>query len=153
MTQWFFIKPKALIPACVVTGALSEGFSSKIQGVDFKPYLDELEAAIAKALDATPRTDAQWDVTFSSVEAVISSQSRRLAKQLGMAGDPMLLFMLTSGMLITAWSAFAVRRVSLDTSSEFESRLEMEELVNSLSNSYTDLIGRAAAYAEIYIQR
>lgn len=100
--------------------------------------------------DGRPKTDTEWEVDLSRLEALLRDQSRRLAKKLGLAGDPFILFMLTSGMLSVAWSAFAVRRASLDDKRPFDQRIELVELLSGVQNALSVFITAAAAYGEVY---
>jgi hypothetical protein len=131
----------------------SEAFTSKVESIDLKPYLDEIQAEVAKGMSGGAKTDAQWNANMASVESVISNQCRRLAKELGLAGDPMLLYMLTKGILSTAWVAFAIRRASIDEASPFEQRLTMMELANALPNALSQALNHAVTYAEVYVQK
>ena len=129
----------------------SESISTAAQKVDLKPFIDEIEVEITRLLKGgRPKTDSEWEVDLSRLEAVLRDQSRRLAKQLGLAGDPFMLFMLTSGMLSVAWSAFAVRRASLDDKRAFDQRMELIELLSGVQNALAVFISAATAYAEVY---
>jgi len=132
------------------TGATSETFSGAIQKVDLRPYIDELEVEVARLSKARPKNESEWEIELARLQALLRDQSRRLANQLGMAGDPVILFMLMSGVISVAWAAFAVRRTSVDPNRPFEQRLNMVELLDALGNGLSSVIESVSAYADVY---
>ena len=123
--------------------------------MNVRPYVDELQEEIVNILkEAGPgKTDIEMRAGMGRLQTLIAKQSKRLAAELGLAGDYMLLFMLTSGMISLAWSAFYLRRILLDDKKPFDQRLEMIELQNSLGEAISALLSSATTYAELYSEK
>jgi hypothetical protein len=123
--------------------------------VNVRPYVDELQEEIVKILKETRpgKTEIEMQAGMGRLHTLISKQSKRLAAELGLAGDYMLLFMLTSGMISLAWSAFYLRRILLDDRKPFDQRLELIELQNSLGEAISALLASATSYAELYSEK
>ena len=120
-----------------------------------RPYVDELQEEITKILaEVGPgRTELEIQAGMSRLQALVGKQSKRLTSELGLGGDYMLLYMLTSGMISLAWSAFYLRRIMLDVKKPFDQRLEMIELQNSLGDAISSLLLSATSYAELYSEK
>ena len=122
-----------------------------MRNVDLKPYLDEISREVTSLTkESQPKTDSDWEMVFSRLEQTLRGQSRRMAAELGLAGDPTILFMLTTGLLSISWAAFAIKRGSEDTNQPFEENLEMVELFSQISNTVQAAVESASAYADIY---
>ena len=113
--------------------------------------MDEIQVEVARiSKEGRPKTDNEWELELGRLQALLRDQSRRLATQLGMAGDPAMLFMLTSGIISVAWAAFAVRRASVDPNRPFDQRLDMVQLMDGMGNGIAAVVAKVSAYADLY---
>lgn len=120
-----------------------------------QPYIDELQEEITKIIrEVGPgKTEDEMQAGTRRLQVMVSRLGKRLAVELGIRGDYMFLHLLTSGMLSIAWSAFYVRRKTLDVKKPFEQRFEMIELQNQLGDAISILVSSAMAYAELYKEK
>ena len=119
--------------------------------MDLKPYIDEIQVEVDRLRKGEkPKTQSEWEVELERLQAILRDQSRRLSRELGMAGDPSMLLMLLSGVLSVAWAAFAVRMSSTDEKRPFEQRIELIDLLAALPTGLSSVVERASEYADIY---
>jgi len=118
--------------------------------VDLKPFIDEIQVEVARLTQSRPKMVAEWEVELERLQALVRDQSGRLAKQLGLGGDPTVIFMLTAGVISILWAAFAIKRSSLDPNKPFEENIQMTELYSQIANTVARVVEAAGAYAEIY---
>ncbi len=120
-----------------------------------QPYIDELQEEITKILrEVGPgKTDEEMQAGIRRLQVLVGKLSKRLTAELGLSGDYMLLLMLTSGMLALAWTAFYLKRITLDNKKPFEQRLVMIELHNELGEAVSGLLSSATTYAEMYEEK
>jgi len=129
----------------------SESFSSAVQRIDLRPYIDELEVEMSRlARGEKPKTASEWELELGRIQGLVRDQSRRLARDLGMAGDPTMLFMLLSGVISVAWAAFAIKISSVDETRPFDQRIDMLDLLAALPGGISTLIDKSSSYADIY---
>ena len=122
-----------------------------MQKVNLGPFIDEIQSEISRALTETDFTkETERELEFERLDAIIRSQSKALAKQLRLSGEPIFLHMLTVGVVSMAWTAFELRRASMDDKRPFDVRLDLIEMANGLGNAISEIVTRSAAYADSY---
>lgn len=122
-----------------------------MERVDLRPYIDEIQMEINRiSAGERPKTQGDWEIELERLQAILRGQSRRLSRELGMAGSPTMLFMLLSGVLSIAWTSFAIRTSSTDEKRPFEQRIELVELLAGLPNALSSVIEKSSEYADVY---
>ncbi len=130
---------------------MSEAFPAAVGRVDYRKYIDELEAEINRIIsDVGPgKTPEQIEVSQSRIQELIRKQVKQLAKELGLAGNHILVFMAASTILTTAWIAFALRRETSDLSKSPEDRLALTDMLNAFDLALANVIASASNYADL----
>ena len=130
---------------------MSEAFSAAVGRTSYNKYIDELEAEMKRILDdvGPGKTPEQIDVSHSRIQDLIRKQTKQLAKEIGLAGDHVLVFMAASTILTTAWMAFALRREASDLSKSPEDRLALQDMLNSFELALAQVIATASNYADM----
>jgi hypothetical protein len=130
---------------------MSEAFSAAVGRINFNKYIEELEAEISRILDdvGPGKTADQIDVTHLRIQELIRKQTKQLAKELGLAGNHVLVFMAASTILTTAWLSFALRRETSDLSKSPEDRLALSDMLNSFEIALAQVIASASNYADM----
>lgn len=131
---------------------MSEAFDAAMRRVDLSKYIDELEEEIARILKgtSTAKTDAEMEAGKRRIEEILRKQAVSLAAETGVRGNYVLVFMLMSSVLTTAWVAFATKRGMIDMNRPFEDRLRLEELLGSLGLVITEVTSKSAEHADMY---
>ena len=130
---------------------MSETLPTVLARIDLKKYIDQMEDELKKTLEqAGPgKTPQEKEQTRSSLQALIRSQADSLAKELGLSGSHVLVFMIASTILTTAWVSFALRRETLDLSKTFEDRLTLTDMLNALELALSGAIATGSNYADM----
>jgi hypothetical protein len=129
---------------------MSEAFPAAVARVDYRKYIDELESEIKRIVsDVGPgKTPEQIEVTQSRIQELIRSQVKQLARELGLSGNHILVFMAASTILTTAWMAYALRRETSDLSKSPEDRLALTDMLTALDLALANVIAAASNYAD-----
>jgi hypothetical protein len=129
---------------------MSEAFPAAVGRVDYGKYIDELEAEIKRIIaDVGPgKNPEQIEVTQSRIQDLIRNQVKQLARELGLAGNHILVFMAASTILTTAWMAYALRRETSDLSKSPEDRLALTDMLNAFDLALANVIAAASNYAD-----
>jgi len=131
---------------------LSEALESSLEKVDLMKYVDQLEeefAKIAKEM-SLGKTEADIEEGKKRIDGVLTKQATSLAKEVGVRGNPVFVFMLMSSVLTTAWTAFEIKRGMIDMNRPFEERLRLEELLASLGVILSKVATKSAEHADMY---
>jgi hypothetical protein len=142
-------KLKTGILLCLV--AMSESFPAAVGRVNYGKYIDQLQDEIKKAVaEAGPgRTPKEFDAVEMRVQETVRKQSKDIAKELGLSGSHMLVFMTTMALVSTAWVSFMLRRETSDLSKSPEDRLALIEMLESLNIALRNVIDAASTYADV----
>ena len=131
---------------------MSDVFDVSLSKVDLSKYVDELQEELSKILKevGTGKTDAEAEAGKRRIEDLLRQQTTRLAKETGVAGNYVFVFMLMTSIIMTAWTSFTVKRGMLDMTRSFEERLRLEELLSNLPTVLTSVVTRSAEHADMY---
>ena len=130
---------------------MSETLPTVLARIDLKKYIDQLEDELKKTLEQVGpgRTPQEKEQVRSRLQALIRSQADSLAKELGLSGSHVLVFMIASTILTTAWVSFALRWETLDLSKTFEDRLTLTDMLNALELALSGAIAAGSNYADL----
>jgi len=131
---------------------MSESFEAILSRVNYGKYIDEIQSELGKAMAEVgpPKTPKDVERIQERLQAVIRRQSLQLAKEAGFRGNHVMVFMIATSILATAWVSFALRRETLDLTKSPEDRLGTIEMLDALDLALKRVIDAAGAYAERY---
>ncbi len=130
---------------------MSEAFPSVVAKVDIRKYIDQMEEEMSNiAVEAGPgKTPQEVEAAQTRIQALLRKQSQELSKELGVSGSHVLVFMLSSTILTTAWLSFAIKRETLDMSKPFDRRITLTDMLNSLDLAIANIIAAGSNYADM----
>lgn len=131
---------------------MSESFESVLGQVNYPKYIDEIQAELRRARDeiGPGRTPGEVEAIQGRLQALFRKQSAQLAKEVGLQGNQMMVFMTAMSVLCTAWVSFALRRETTDLTKSPEDRLAMLEMFDALEFALGKVIQAAGSYADRY---
>jgi len=131
---------------------LSDVFDVSLGKVNLEKYVDELQDELTKILKdvGTGKTEAEAEAGKKRIEDILRKQTASLAKETGVGGNYVFVFMLMSSILLTAWTSFTIKRGMIDMARPFEERLRLEELLSNLPVVLSGVISRSAEHADMY---
>jgi len=129
---------------------MSESFQSALHSVNFGKYIDQVQAALKKAVtEVGPgRTPQEAEAIQQRLIDVVKKQAMELAKEAGFSGNKAMVFMLSAAMISTAWVAYALKRETTDLSKSPEDRLAVIEMYDALDSALAGVIKSGGDYAE-----
>lgn len=130
---------------------MSEALTSAIKKADLRKHIDEIQQEVTKLRNEMGGQKKGEDASLITerLQQVIRNESSKLAKEIGLGGDYPLRFMLTNAIVCLAWSAFSVKKTTLDQSLPFEETLEMVDLSSGLGQVLETVVAEATAYGEL----
>jgi hypothetical protein len=131
---------------------MGEGFTERVRRINFRSYINEVQDEIGKTLEAIGKgeTEEEREKGRDRLQALLRIQSKKLASELGLGGDYNIVFMLTAGMLATAWATFILTAKSLDPRRPVEDRTVMGTYADRMADSFEEIITQSRAYGAIY---
>ena len=131
---------------------MSESFQSALRKVDYGKYIDEIQSELKRAMvDIGPgKTRGEVEAIQARLQECIRRQSMELARDLGFLGDRIMVFMLSTSIISTAWVAFALRRETSDLTKSPEDRLVLLEMFDALANALADVVQAGSNQADRY---
>ena len=120
--------------------------------VDLNKYIDQIEDEL-KGISpgaAPAKGEVDMDAGRKRLQDLIRKQTVALAKETGVGGNYLFVFMLMSSVITTAWTAFALKKGIIDMNRPFDERLKLEELLSSMGNVIDDVVARTSNYADMY---
>lgn len=131
---------------------MSEALDSSLERVDLSKYIDQLEEEFAKIPKEVGqgKAAAEFEEGKKRIETLLLKQTAELAEEVGVRGNRVLVFMLMSSVLTTAWTAFEIKRGMIDMTRPFEERLRLEELLSSLGVVLSKVVTKSAEHADMY---
>ena len=131
---------------------MSDAFDVSLSKVNLSKYVDEIQDELARIIkDVGPgKTEAEMEAGKKRIEDIVRKQTISLAKETGVGGNYIFVFTLMSSVLMTAWTAFTIKRGLYDTTRSFEERLRLEELLSSLPVALAGVISKSAEHADMY---
>ena len=129
---------------------MSESFPSVISRLDLKKYVLQFEEELRKILTdvGTGKTPEEVESTQTKLQALIRKQAQALSREMGLAGNHVVVFLAASTVLTTAWLSFSLSKEAQDPSKPFEDRLTLTEMLNSLENVLPGVIAKGKEYAD-----
>jgi len=140
-----------LYPAMEVE-IMSEGFTERLRRINFPSYINEVQDEIGKTLEAIGKgeTEEEREKGKDRLQALLRIQSNKFASELALGGDYNIIFMLTTGMLATAWATFILKAKSLDPRRPVEDRTVMGAYADCMAHSFEEIITQSRDYGAIY---
>ena len=131
---------------------MSESFQTALAKVNYGKYIDEIQAELRRATQEVAASKNPKDVEAiqGRVQALMRKQSAQLAKEVGFAGNQLVVFMMATSILSIAWVSFALRREASDLSKSPEDRLGTIEMLDALDLALGKVIDSASSYADRY---
>ena len=120
--------------------------------IDFRKYIDEIQNTIAETAREVGigKTKRERWRGKRRLARKIMDLSERLAAELGMGGDYNIVYMLTTGMITSAWATFILKAKSLDKRRPPEYRVAMRRMVEDMADAYDEILRQAVDYGKIY---
>lgn len=130
---------------------MSEGFPAVVSRVDMKKYIDQIEEELKRVLAevGVGKTPQEIETTRTRLQALIRKQTQSIAKEIGLTGSHVIVFMMASTIITSGWVAFALKRETLDLSKPPEDRLTLTDMLNSLELALANVISASSNYADI----
>lgn len=126
-------------------------FSAVVEKVNYGKYIDqiqdELKAAFAEV--GPGRTPKEVESIQQRLQELMRKQSDDLAKELGVSGNHVLVFMTATALISIAWISFALKKETSDLSKSPEDRLEMMEMLDALGSALGNVIAKAGNHADM----
>ncbi len=131
---------------------MSESFESAMAKVNYGKYIDQIQEEIRKAMaDVGPgRTPQEVDAIQKRLQDLIRNQAKVLSKEVGFVGNHVMVLMMATSIIATAWVSFTLRREASDMSKSPEDRLGTVEVLDALELALGKVVAAASSYAERY---
>jgi len=131
---------------------MNQGLTDLLKQINFRKYIDEVQAEIARIICkvGVGATEDEREEGRNRLQAKVKELSKGLTSELGLGGDYNILFMLTSGMISTAWATFILKAKSLDPRRPEQNRVAMAAIADGMMDSFKEIIKQAVSYGEIY---
>lgn len=131
---------------------MSESFESALEQVNYAKYIDEIQAELRRARDeiGPGRTPGEVEAIQGRLQVLFRRQAAQLAKEVGLLGNQMMVFMTAMSVLSTAWVSFALRRETTDLTKSPEDRLATLQMLDALQFALGKVIQAAGSYADRY---
>jgi len=130
---------------------VSVSFSAAVENVNYGKYIDQIDEELGKIMTQVGpgKTPQQMDLTQARLCDLIRKLSKDLAKELGLSGSHVLVFMIANSILSTSWISFALRRETSDLSKSPEDRLALVEMLDSLELALEKVINASESHADM----
>jgi len=146
-----FLTYKAWRAGKRIVAGLSEALTSAIKKADLRRHIVAIPQEVAKLQAQTDlsKGPGEQNLITEKLQGVLRDECALLANEIGLGGDYPLRFMLTNALVCLAWSAFSIKRTSLDQSLPFDETLEMVDLISGFGEVLNSVAAEATAYAEL----
>lgn len=133
---------------------MSESLEGVLGRVSYGKHLDKIQNELKTILSEMGPGKSAKDagIYVDRIQSVFKSETEALAKELGLQGNPVMVYMVATSVLSTAWVAFALRREASDLSKSPEDRLSTIEMLDGLGNALSAVVNSASSYADGYPQ-
>jgi hypothetical protein len=130
---------------------MSASFPAAVEKINFGRYIDQIQDELKRALaEVGPgRTPEQVESIQMRLQELMRKQSAELAKELGISGSHVLVFMAATAIISTAWLSFALKKETSDLSKSPEDRLELMEMLDALGLALNNVITKAGNHADM----
>ena len=131
---------------------MNESFQGALQRVNYGKYINQIQDELKHALDdiGPGKTPGEVEATQARLQELIRKQAREVARDVGLTGSHVLVFMTGVAIISTAWVSFALRRGTSDLARTPEERLATVELLDSLNLALGSVIESATRLADNY---
>lgn len=131
---------------------MSDSLQGALERVNYGKYINQIQDELKRALsDIGPgKTPGEVEATQTRLEELIRRQAKELAKDVGLSGSHVLVFMTAVAIISTAWVSFTLRRGTSDMARAPEERLATEELLDALEQALGRVIESATKLADTY---
>ena len=131
---------------------MSASFESALGGVNYGKYIDAIQDELRRIIsDIGPgKSPQEVEAAQARIQELFRRLSKDLAKEAGLQGNHVMLFMMSTAILAAAWVTFTLRREASDLSKSPEDRLTTIELLDSLDLGFAKVISMASTYADSY---
>jgi hypothetical protein len=131
---------------------MDESFQSALEKVNYGKYINQIQDELKRALAdiGTGKTPGEIERTQARLEELIRKQAKELAREVGLTGSHVLVFMTGVAIIATAWVSFTLRRGTSDMSRSPEERLVTVQLLDALSLALGQVIESATRFADTY---
>jgi hypothetical protein len=129
---------------------MSESFQSALEKVNFGKYVDQVEQELKRALDEVGpgRTPGEIEATQVRLQELVRRQYKELAREVGISGSHVLVFMMATAIISAAWLSFALRREATNLSKSPEDRLAVIDVLDALDLAFSKVIAAGSAHAD-----
>lgn len=125
-------------------------FRAALEKVNYGKYIDEIQTELRRAIaDVGPgKGPQQVEAIEGRLQELMRRQVKELARETGILGTQIMVFMTAMSILSTAWISFILKRDASDLSRSPEERLATIETLDALAGSLAKVIEEASNYAE-----
>lgn len=126
-------------------------FRAAVEKINLGRYIDQIQEELKSAFaEVGPgKTPNEVESIQQRLQELMRKQSADLAKELGVSGNHVLVFMTATAILSTAWISFALKKETSDLSKSPEDRLEMMEMFDALGLALGNVITKAGNHADM----
>ncbi|MDA4126878.1 MAG: hypothetical protein OK452_06725 [Thaumarchaeota archaeon] len=126
-------------------------FPAAVDKLDYGKYIDQIQEELNSAFaEVGPgKTPKEVETIQQRLQELMRKQAANLAKELGASGNHVIVFMMTTAILSTAWISFALKKETSDLSKSPEDRLEMMEMLDALGSALGNVIVKAGNHADM----
>jgi hypothetical protein len=131
---------------------MDESFQSALEKVNYGRYINQIQDELKRAMAdiGTGKTPGEIERTQTRLEELLRKQAKELAREVGLTGSYVLVFMTAVAVIATAWVSFTLRRGTSDMSRSPEERLVTVELLDALNLALGQVIESATKFADTY---
>ncbi|MDA4126300.1 MAG: hypothetical protein OK452_03720 [Thaumarchaeota archaeon] len=126
-------------------------FPAAVEKLNYGRYIDQIQEELSSSFaEVGPgKTPKEVETIQQRLQDLMRKQSADLAKELGVSGSHVLVFMTATAILSTAWISFALKKETSDLSKSPEDRLEMMEMFDALGLALGNVIVKAGNHADM----
>ncbi len=131
---------------------MSESFESALEKVDYGRYISQIQDELGKVTgEVGPgKKPEEVEAIQERLQALIRKQARELSKEVGLLGNHVMVFMMATSIIATAWVSFTLRRETSDLAKAPEDRLATIEMLDALDLALAKVVHAASNYADRY---
>jgi len=126
-------------------------FPAAVEKVNYGKYIDQIQEELNSAIaEVGPgRNPKEVESIQKRLQELMRNQAADLAKELGVSGNHVLVFMTATAVISTAWISFALKKETSDMAKSPEDRLEIMEMLDALGSALGNVIVKAANHADM----
>lgn len=134
---------------------MSESFEAVLGKVNYGRYIDKIQDELKQlqADTASRRSATDAETYQESVQSLIRKEAMTLAKEVGLQGNPVMVYLMATSIVATAWVAFTLKREASDLTKSPEDRLATMEMLDALGLALGAVVDSATNYADRYAEK